>query len=418
LSRLKSALSMVFLAAGAALAISIFLVSASAPSARGEVESPTRAQYASETYTQVGPSQEGDTAHFEAEAPDTTYYDFYNRWLAGEGDLPEVSNSEEASSQSTPSENALPESMPSQGSEPGVRAPEKALAVMEPPTPYSQIVDNATSRRFYSTRDWKNSSNRATRYGEDYRYIRPARGATPAWFKVKIPTAGYYTVYARWPAAKGNNPKARFHISTASGLKKAEVNQRKDGGTWVRLGAYKMNEGNRYSVQLAGRSKAEGRIVADAVMVVAGTQAAPHSGNYSASALGKESPSGGPVVDSEVIERARTHMGTPYVHSPPSPCEAYQSEDCSCFTSLVFSKWVSMPDNPVEQWNYGRSVEKSDLRPGDLVFFKEAGENYPITHVAIYSGRGYIIHASSYWGRVVESPMKYVGGYYGAKRIE
>jgi cell wall-associated NlpC family hydrolase len=76
-----------------------------------------------------------------------------------------------------------------------------------------------------------------------------------------------------------------------------------------------------------------------------------------------------------------------------------------------------MPDNPVEQWNVGRSVEKSDLRPGDLVFFKEAGEGYPITHVGIYSGSGNIIHASTYWGQVVERPMQYVSGYYGARRL-
>jgi cell wall-associated NlpC family hydrolase len=118
-----------------------------------------------------------------------------------------------------------------------------------------------------------------------------------------------------------------------------------------------------------------------------------------------------------VIERARTHLGTPYVHSPPMPCTAYQSEDCSCLTSLVFSEWVTMPDNPVGQWYMGDFVEKSDLLPGDLVFFKEAGPYRPITHVGIYSGRGNILHASTYWGGVVESPMDAVDGYYGARRL-
>jgi hypothetical protein len=28
-----------------------------------------------------------------------------------------------------------------------------------------------------------------------------------------------------------------------------------------------------------------------------------------------------------------------------------------------------------------------------------------------------MIHASSYWGRVVERPMEHVSGYYGAKRL-
>ena len=76
-----------------------------------------------------------------------------------------------------------------------------------------------------------------------------------------------------------------------------------------------------------------------------------------------------------------------------------------------------MPDDPVTQWNYGLNVAKSDLRPGDLVFFKEDGPSYPISHVGIYSGRGNIVHASSYWGGVVERPMEYIDGYYGAKRL-
>jgi cell wall-associated NlpC family hydrolase len=381
----------VSLAAGVAVVVSIFVVSAGALSTR-DGESASGTQYDSE----------GATSTHSEKGPGSGYYRFYDRWTAKDA----------------PSADALSVRAPSQGSEPAPQAPARVLSIMEPPTPYSQVVDNASSRHFFSARgEWKKSNNRMTRYGKDYRYVRPAKDVTPAWFKVRIPTAGFYTVYARWPAAKGNNPKTRFRISTASGLKKVKVNQRRDGGVWMRLGAYKMNAGNRYSVQVAGRSKSEGRVVADAVMVVAGTQAAPQAGNDGASSDGGETTMDGKAVDSEVIERARTHLGTPYRHSPPMPCTAYQSEDCSCFTSLVFSKWVTMPDNPVGQWYVGYSVEKSDLLPGDLVFFKEAGSNRPITHVGIYAGRGNILHASTYWGQVVESPMKDVDGYYGARRL-
>jgi len=411
--RLKSALSAVFLAAGVAVVVSIFVVSAGALPA-GNDESASSVQY----------ENEGVASTHSEKGPGPGYYPFYNRWMERKGDGTEGSQADNGSSA-----NALPVSTPSQGSDPAVRAPARARAIMDPPTPYSQVVDNASSRHFFAAPDWRKSSKRVTRYGRDYRFVRPAKDMTPAWFKVRIPTAGFYTVYARWPAAKGNNPATRFQISTASGLRKVKVNQRKDGGVWMRLGAYKMNAGNRYSVHVGGRSKAEGRIVADAVMVVAGTQAAPQPNNdgafpggrkpatYGASAGGGEMPTGGSPVESEVLERARAHLGTPYRHSPPLPCMAYRSEDCSCFTSLVFSKWVKMPDNPVGQWYVGQSVEKSDLRPGDLVFFKESGENHPITHVAIYSGSGNILHASVYWGGVVESPMKYVDGYYGARRV-
>jgi cell wall-associated NlpC family hydrolase len=401
--RLKSALSAVSLLAGVAVVVSIFVVSAGAlPTHDGE--SASEAQY----------EGRGTISNDSEKGPGPGYYRFYDRWKE------ERAQSADARSVRSPSE----------GSEPTSQAPARALSIMEPPTPYSQLVDNASPRHFYSARgEWKKSNNRLTRYGKNYRYVRPAEDVTPAWFKVRIPTDGFYTVYARWPAAKGNNPKTRFKISTASGVKNVKVNQKRDGGVWMRLGAYKMNAGNRYSVQVGGRSKAEGRVVADAVMVVAGTQAAPQAGNdgtssesgapatYGPFSVGGETIMDGKVVDSEVIERARTHLGTPYVHSPPMPCTAYQSEDCSCFTSLVFSEWVTMPDNPVGQWYMGESVEKSDLLPGDLVFFKEAGPFRPITHVGIYSGRGNILHASTYWGQVVESPMDAVDGYYGARRL-
>ena len=421
--RLKSAVSTVFLAAGAAVVVSIFVVSAGALPLRGG-ESPlsTRSE---ESPSAVQYDSEGAIPKHFKKGPGPGYYHFYRRWTARKNEDSRA-NSGSPDALGTV---ARSRGVPSEGSDPGVRAPARARSIMEPPTPYSQVVDNASARRFYAARDWKKSNNRETRYGRDYRYVRPAKDMTPAWFRVRIPTDGFYTVYARWPAAKGNNPATSFQISTASGVRKDKVNQRRDGGVWVRLGAYKMNAGNRFSVQVTGRSKSEGRIVADAVMVVAGTQAAPQDGNdgafpgggapatYGASGGGGQAAPGGNVVDSEVIERARTHLGTPYRHSPPMPCTAYRSEDCSCFTSLVFSEWVTMPDNPVGQWYMGASVERSDLLPGDLVFFKEAGPTRPITHVAIYSGRGNILHASVYWGSVVESPMKYVDGYYGARRL-
>jgi hypothetical protein len=381
--QLRTALSAIFLVAGVALVVLVFVVFVGAPSARSE-ESPGEAQYDGE-----GTSQ----------AASAGYYDFYDHWTDDRSDGTHLKR---------PS---------SQGSDPATRAPTRQLSRMEPPTAYSQVVDNATPGRFFSAQPWKKGDGKSTRYGINLRYTMPTKDAAPAWFKVRIPTSGYYTVYARWPAAEGNNPETSFRISTASGLRKVEVNQRRDGGTWVRLGAYRMEKSDRYSVQVSGRSKARGRIVADAVMVVAGTQAAPHHPNDAAVGGGATSLIGGYVAASEVIERARTHLGAPYGHSPPLPCQAYHSEDCSCFTSLVFSKWVSMPDNPIAQWQFGHFVEKSDLRPGDLVFFKEAGENHPITHVAIYSGAGNILHASTYWGHVVESPMKYLHGYYGARRL-
>src|SRR5215207_2127566 len=214
--RLKSALSAVSLTAGVAVVVSIFVVSAGALPTRDK-ETASEAQY----------NGRGTISKDTEKGPGPGYYRFYDRWQE----------------EDTPSADALSVRSPSQGSEPTAQAPARALSIMEPPTPYSQVVDNASPRHFFSARgEWKKSNNRLTRYGRNYRYVRPAEDVTPAWFKVRIPTDGFYTVYARWPAAKGNNPKTRFKISTASGVKKVKVNQRRDGGVWMRLGAYKMNQ--------------------------------------------------------------------------------------------------------------------------------------------------------------------------------
>ena len=128
----------------------------------------------------------------------------------------------------------------------------------------------------------------------------------------------------------------------------------------------------------------------------------------------------GTAAGGDVVRLARAHIGTPYVHSPPGSCEAHRSEDCSCLTSLVFARFgITLPDAPAGQWTHtpSRKIARSDLRPGDLVFFKEAGPSKPITHVGIFSGKGNLVHASNYFGEVVESEMRYIDGYFGAKRL-
>jgi cell wall-associated NlpC family hydrolase len=297
----------------------------------------------------------------------------------------------------------------SEGSVAEARAPVEVISEMEPARPYSQVVDNSSRRRFVA-RGWEENRGSARREVTGYNYIQPASEATPARYRVKIPTEGKYTVYARWPAARGNNVASRFGVSTPSGIRWTSVNQRRDGGMWMRIGEYRLERGDRWTVQVSGHSKGEGRVVADAVMVVRGTQTTPPGADDA-----PRRTSGEPGTGHDVVREARTHIGTPYRHSPPEPCQPHRSEDCSCLTSIVFD-WVEMPDNPTEQWGYGREVARSELRPGDLVFFKEGGSSI-ITHVAIYSGNGNIVHASSYWGRVVERELRYVDGYYGARRL-
>jgi cell wall-associated NlpC family hydrolase len=373
--RLIVALSAVLLSVGLALAISLTVSGFPEAVSEEPTDSAQDAQYQDEVPGNTEPPQEDPPPN--AEEPDVRVPE------AGDG--------------------------PSEGSIPGARAPAEEISAMEPDKPYSQVVDNDSKQRF-SARGWKERDEGSQHRGKNYSFVRPEKEATHARYRVKIPSTGEYTFYARWPAAKRNNTATRIGVNAAPGVRWTKVNQRRDGDMWTRLGAYRMEAGNDYAVRVSGRSKTEGRVVADAIMVVKGTQTTlPGEDAASGKTLGEG------ATGQEVVQEARTHIGTPYRHSPPEPCQAYKSEDCSCLTSVVFDR-LELPDHPVEQWKYGEKVEGGDLRPGDLVFFKEGGSSV-ITHVGIYSGNGNIVHSSSYWGHVVEREMKYVDGYVGARRL-
>jgi len=107
------------------------------------------------------------------------------------------------------------------------------------------------------------------------------------------------------------------------------------------------------------------------------------------------------VSGQAVVDDAYSYIGTPY--------GAY-GLTCSGFTSAVFADLgVYIPNSPDAQYAYG---VPSNAKAGDLVFFDEHG--YGISHVGIATGYGTVIHSSTYYGAVVETPMEYIPGYVGA----
>lgn len=100
---------------------------------------------------------------------------------------------------------------------------------------------------------------------------------------------------------------------------------------------------------------------------------------------------------SEVVSVAMRYLGAPYSWGAAGP----NSFDCSGFTMFVYGQvGVSLPHNSGAQFGSGERVSRSDLQPGDLVFFGS-----PIHHVGIYVGGGSYIH-SPHTGDVVRiSPL-------------
>jgi len=113
----------------------------------------------------------------------------------------------------------------------------------------------------------------------------------------------------------------------------------------------------------------------------------------------------------KVLEYAKTFVGVPYKYGGSSP----SGFDCSGFTMYVYKHFgVDLPHSASAQANYGTYVEKSELKPGDLVFFKKPGKS--IHHVGIYAGNGYYIHAPQTGKTISVVPMTR-SDYYTARRI-
>ena len=94
---------------------------------------------------------------------------------------------------------------------------------------------------------------------------------------------------------------------------------------------------------------------------------------------------------SNVLIRAVNVLGTPYRWGGSSPSKGF---DCSGLVKYAFTDVadVDLPrtSNAMAQ-GHGVKVAKSDLKPGDLIFFNIKSRR--VNHVAIYLGNDRFIHA-------------------------
>ena len=121
-------------------------------------------------------------------------------------------------------------------------------------------------------------------------------------------------------------------------------------------------------------------------VVLAGGSVIGHGGGSSAEPKA-------PPAAAKVVSTAEQYIGVPYRWGGSTPKEGF---DCSGYVRYVYEQQgVKLPRTSREQARVGQGVVlRGDvLRAGDLVMFAESGES--ISHVAIYAGKGWIIHSSS-----------------------
>lgn len=119
----------------------------------------------------------------------------------------------------------------------------------------------------------------------------------------------------------------------------------------------------------------------------------------------------------DVVAYAKKFLGVPYKSGGSTP----SGFDCSGFTQYVMKQFSgSLPRTASSQYASGAKISKSQLKAGDLVFFKPSSTSSTISHVGIYIGGGQYIHAPQTGERVKISSLSTsysASHYYGAVRV-
>jgi cell wall-associated NlpC family hydrolase len=196
---------------------------------------------------------------------------------------------------------------------------------------------------------------------------------------------------------------ARASIESQLGQRKALLNSIR--GEIEHLKAQEAARQAELKRQLEAQQVQQQAAAQQAALAPAVPTAAPSSSSSPPSVAPPPAPSHGGVVGI-----AMQYLGTPYVWGGASP----SGFDCSGFVMYVFAQvGVSLPHSSYAQYGYGTPVSRSDLQPGDLVFFDGLG------HVGIYVGGGSFIHAPHTGDVVKISSMSgwYASTFVGGRRL-
>ncbi|SMC22038.1 Cell wall-associated hydrolase, NlpC family [Andreprevotia lacus DSM 23236] len=100
--------------------------------------------------------------------------------------------------------------------------------------------------------------------------------------------------------------------------------------------------------------------------------------------------SDGPTAGQQLLLQAMGLIGVRYKWGGNNPEDGL---DCSGFVRYVFqnSLNIALPHNAMGMSRLGENVDRSELKPGDLVFFNTLGRTF--SHVGIYMGDNRFIHS-------------------------
>jgi len=104
----------------------------------------------------------------------------------------------------------------------------------------------------------------------------------------------------------------------------------------------------------------------------------------------QDKPAASPQA-AKALEVALKQRGVDYRPGGDNPNQGF---DCSGLVNFSYSAaGVQLPRDSRSMYSVTTRVKTSDLRPGDLVFFRQSSSR--ISHVGLYVGSGQFVHAPS-----------------------
>ncbi len=118
---------------------------------------------------------------------------------------------------------------------------------------------------------------------------------------------------------------------------------------------------------------------------------------------------GGSGAAQAAVQTALAQVGDPYVWGAGGP----NAFDCSGLTQYAYAAaGISLPHSSRMQAQMGTAVSRSQLQPGDLIFYYS-----PVSHVSMYVGNGQMVHASTSGQPVKVVSVDSMGGITAMRRI-
>ncbi|NBW55515.1 MAG: NlpC/P60 family protein [Betaproteobacteria bacterium] len=119
---------------------------------------------------------------------------------------------------------------------------------------------------------------------------------------------------------------------------------------------------------------------------------------------------------SDLVVNAMGYLGVPYRRGGTG----LQGFDCSGFVQSMYENTLGLvlPHNAKAQAAATEKIDKTELQPGDLVFFNTLRRAF--SHVGIYIGEGKFIHSPRAGGEVRIEDMRdsyWVKRFNGARRV-